>query len=433
VRGRTQERLRAVEGEVGSLLRCATAGFFALSGLLLQFSAARTKNRWFWLAGCFVLACRLLSMQETVQGPAGRRVRLGAGTAGGTWLESGDHFDAIMVNFKSVTSLRSSAAGALGAVRSPTGVDASAAGGAPGLVAVGPGDVPAEEVRSIFISDLHLGSRFSRCEELLDFLLGYQPENLFLVGDFIDGWALERHWYWPAAYSLLLERLVEMSAAGTNVYYTPGNHDDFLRRRQDSPPPLTIRDEFVHTCADGRRMVIIHGDQFDEVESNMRWLSKLGSASYEVMLLGDRVTHRMLGWVGATPKPMSHAVKRIVKKTIQRISGFESRLVKHTREKACDGIICGHIHRPSNQMLGDVQYVNLGDWMENATALVEYLDGRLELLDLRRPKDVDDDELPETQSVRRDPEVVAAAANLVDDLLGDFNGDFNGHGEAAGS
>ncbi len=332
-----------------------------------------------------------------------------------------------MVNFKPVTAFRSSATGVPGNTGGLGNTGVPAPGGALGLVAVGPGEVPAEQVRSIFISDLHLGSRFSRCEELLDFLLGYQPENLFLVGDFIDGWALERHWYWPAAYSLLLERLVEMSAAGTNVYYTPGNHDDFLRRRQASPPPLTIRDEFVHVCADGRRMVIIHGDQFDEVESNMRWLSKLGSASYEVMLLGDKVTHRLLGWVGATPKPMSHAVKRIVKKTIQRVSGFESRLIKHTREKSCDGIICGHIHRPSNQMLEGVQYVNLGDWMENATALVEYVDGRLQLLDLRRPKDAADEELPETESVRRDPEVVAAAAHLVEDLLGDFNG----HGEVA--
>jgi|GEM_PF-38516 len=320
-----------------------------------------------------------------------------------------------MVSSKPVISLRSPADGAVD-------TDGSATSHPLGPVAVGPGEIPAAQVRSIFISDLHLGSRFSRCEELLDFLLAHQPENLFLVGDFIDGWALERQWYWPAAYSLLWERLVEMATAGTSVFYTPGNHDDFLRQRQANSPLLAIQDEFIHTCADGRRMVIIHGDQFDDVESNLRWLSKLGSASYQVMLLGDRVTHRMLGWVGATPKPMSHAVKRLVKQAVQRISRFESRLVQHTRGKSCDGIICGHIHRPTHRMLGDVQYVNLGDWMENATALIEYVDGRLQLLDLRRPKNLTEDVLPETDSVRRDPAVVAVAACLVADLLGDLSG-----------
>jgi UDP-2,3-diacylglucosamine pyrophosphatase LpxH len=291
-----------------------------------------------------------------------------------------------------------------------------------GVTPVAQGNVFDHPVRSIFISDVHLGSHFSRADELLDFLLGQQPENLYLVGDFIDGWALERVWHWPAVYSLLMERLVEMASAGTQLYYTPGNHDDFLRRRQSSPPPLTIHDEFVHTCADGRKLVIIHGDQFDEVETNVRWLSKLGSASYEVMLLGDRVTQGLLGWVGATPKPMSHAVKRVVKRTIQRISGFERKLVEHTRQKSCDGIICGHIHRPSSQMISDVQYINLGDWMENATALVEYLDGRLELLDFRRPKDADGYGPPEDDSARPDPEIVTAAAELTNNLLADLRG-----------
>jgi len=235
-------------------------------------------------------------------------------------------------------------------------------------------------VRSIFISDLHLGSKFCRCEEVLEFLRGHTPDHLFLVGDFIDSWALQRHWHWPEIYTLLLQRVVELSQHGTQVRYTPGNHDDYLRQNFGSRQAVVIHDQFIHTCVDGTRMVVLHGDQFDDVETQAQWLSRVGSKIYDGMLFGDRIIGQTLRTMGLAPKPLSHRVKRLTKKVIQRISGFERRLVVHAKENDCHGIICGHLHRPQDRMLGSIRYINLGDWIENASALIEHSDGRLELL-----------------------------------------------------
>lgn len=236
-------------------------------------------------------------------------------------------------------------------------------------------------VRSIFISDLHLGNRFSKAPEALEFLKRHKPENLYLVGDFIDAWALRRRWHWPQPYDALLNHIASLVDDGTKLFYTPGNHDSFLRGYLVDEPPVRIQDQFVHRCADGRKMVIMHGDQFDRVEGRAQWLSVIGSVLYDGVLYADRAINGVLVSFGLSPRRISGTMKATVKKTVQFISGFEGRVVDHARQARCDGIICGHIHVPRYRMLDEILYINLGDWIENATALVEYGDGRLELLE----------------------------------------------------
>lgn len=236
-------------------------------------------------------------------------------------------------------------------------------------------------VRSIFISDLHLGNRFSKASELLEFLQCHRPENLYLVGDFIDAWALRRRWHWPQPYDALFNRIGELVEGGTNLFYTPGNHDSFLRRFPVDEPPIRIQDQFVHRCVDGRQMVILHGDQFDRVENGAKWLSIVGALCYDAILSIDRTTNRALVSCGLAPRRFSATIKQATKQAVQCFSGFENRLLNHARQARCEVIICGHIHVPRYRMLDEVLYVNLGDWLENTSALVEHIDGRFELLE----------------------------------------------------
>lgn len=242
--------------------------------------------------------------------------------------------------------------------------------------------VGSREVRSIFISDVHLGSRFCRPELVQRFLQDHQPEFLYLVGDFIDGRALKRRWHWPQACTDLLRQVGRMVRSGTQVFYTPGNHDDYLREHLSSEPPLHIQDQFIHRCADGRRLVVLHGDQFDAVEGRAVWLSHLGSVGYEALQATDRVVNLFWRLLSSRPLRISRTVKQTVKKCVQRMSGFEAQVVQHARDHDCQGVVCGHIHVPRYCTIDDVLYINLGDWIENATALVEYMTGELELLHL---------------------------------------------------
>lgn len=272
---------------------------------------------------------------------------------------------------------------------------------------------PGLPVRSIFISDLHLGSHFCRCRDLTAFLSDHQPENLFLVGDFIDGWALQRQWHWPEVYRPLLQRIAQLADLGTRIYYTPGNHDDYLRQNLGRRQSIIVRDEFVHTCVDGTRMLVIHGDQFDDVESRAQRLSRVGAKIYEAMLFGDRVVAHICRVVRYKPKPLSHRIKQGVKHIVGRVSGFERRLAEHAEQNGCSVVVCGHLHRPQDRMLGSTRYVNLGDWIENASALVEHVDGRLELLRSAVPPYCVN-RIPVT------PRMVAVADQLTADLLDDL-------------
>ena len=249
-------------------------------------------------------------------------------------------------------------------------------------------------VRTVFVSDIHLGCRHAQAAAFLEFLESVEPRQLYLVGDFIDGWKLRRRWRWDPIYSRILLRLSEMAHGGTRLFFTPGNHDDFMRepilREVVSRGLVRIRDEFVHCLADGRRFLVLHGDRFDTVECGAKWLSVLATIAYDGLLTANSLVSR-IGRVfsrrdrggGGKPFALGAAVKRSVKRIVTYISRFEDRLVDHAVAQQCAGIICGHIHTPALVQRDKVMYCNTGDWVENCTALVEHESGRLELFAYR--------------------------------------------------
>ncbi|HMP03225.1 MAG TPA: UDP-2,3-diacylglucosamine diphosphatase [Gemmatales bacterium] len=241
--------------------------------------------------------------------------------------------------------------------------------------------------RSVFISDVHLGCRYAAADSLLHFLKESTPAHLYLVGDIVDGWRLKRRWYWPPVYNLIVKRLFKLMKRGTKIYYTPGNHDEFLRDLIDDLGGIRIQDEFIHTAADGRRYLIIHGDQFDAAVRHARWLSLIGDVSYDALLVLNQWFNRLRRRVGMGYWSLSGAIKKKVKKATCFISNYEELLGKHALARGCDGVICGHIHTPKIVTLASgAIYCNAGDWVESCTGLVEHENGRLELI--YRPHEV---------------------------------------------
>jgi UDP-2,3-diacylglucosamine pyrophosphatase LpxH len=236
------------------------------------------------------------------------------------------------------------------------------------------------DVRSLFVSDLHLGCRHAHAAEFLDFLSLWRPERLFLVGDVIDGWKLRRSLAWQQIYNDILARLFELADRGTEIIYTPGNHDAFLRQFAWNFPFIRMVDEEVIELEDGRTFLVTHGDRFDVVECTAGWVSVAASVGYDALLSANR----WCSWYRRQPRAGTYAfsgrVKRHVKQLVRYISDFEHRLAAHARERGCDGVICGHIHTPLVSEIEGVTYVNTGDWVENCTAVVETMTGELELV-----------------------------------------------------
>ncbi len=235
-------------------------------------------------------------------------------------------------------------------------------------------------VRSLFVSDIHLGCRHAHVAEFLDFLDRYQPEQIFIVGDFIDWWKLRRSHAWQQVFNDILARLYAMSARGTQIYYTPGNHDAFLRLFSWNFPFVTIADEFIIRLADGRRFLVTHGDKFDRVECAAGWVSAIASVAYDGLLSLNRLVNAWRKIRAGNTYGFSNSVKRTVKHLVRYISDFERRLARHARQQGCDGVICGHIHAPTVADIFGIEYCNTGDWVENCTAFVEYDSGVLQLI-----------------------------------------------------
>ena len=239
-------------------------------------------------------------------------------------------------------------------------------------------------MRTVFVSDIHLGCRHSQATAFLKFLNSIEPRQLYLVGDFIDGWKLRRQWRWNSVYSKILLRLCEMAHGGTRIYFTPGNHDDFLRepviREVVSMGVVKIRDEFIHHTADGRRFMVLHGDRFDSIETGARWVSVLATIAYDSLLAANALVSRMRGTKVRHQYSLGATVKRSVKQIVKFISEFESRLIAHAEENGCAGVICGHIHTPTMMARDGMMYLNSGDWVENCTAIIEEESGHLELV-----------------------------------------------------
>ena len=234
-------------------------------------------------------------------------------------------------------------------------------------------------VRTAFVSDVHLGSRYCQADRFLAFLEQHEIDELYLVGDFIDGWRLRCTWRWPEVYHRIFHRLLEMHAEGTKLFYTPGNHDDFLRHYLRNFGFINIQDEFVHAAQDGRRFMVMHGDRFDEVEQTCQWLSITGAKLYEFLLWTNYRINSFRRLLGMNEWHYCGAVKMSFKGAVNFISDFEAKIARHARNRGCDAVICGHIHAPVIQDLEEITYCNTGDWVEHCTALLEHEDGSWEL------------------------------------------------------
>ena len=235
--------------------------------------------------------------------------------------------------------------------------------------------------RSVFISDFHLGTKGSKAEILLDFIKQTESDYLYLVGDIFDGWQLKKNWYWPQAHNDVIQKLLRKARKGTKVFYIPGNHDEFARGYVgNNVGGIEVLNELVHTTADGKRLLVLHGDQFDGVVKFNRWLAVLGSHAYEFSMFLNHHYNVVRRWFGMPYWSLSAYLKHRVKNAIAYITEFESAVAQEARHRHCDGILCGHIHKAEMRTIEGVQYVNSGDWVESCTAIVEHADGRLELI-----------------------------------------------------
>ena len=235
--------------------------------------------------------------------------------------------------------------------------------------------------RSIWISDVHLGTKGSKAEYLADFLKHNDCETLYLVGDIIDGWRMKNKAYWPQAHINVIRRILTRAKRGTNVVYVTGNHDEFLRRYSGmSFGNIHLVDEYVHKTPDGKKFWVIHGDAFDGVVCNQKWLALLGDWAYETLLKVNVVFNRLRHAMGMDYWSLSAYLKYRVKQAVNFISSYEQTLAAECKKRDLDGVICGHIHHPEVTMIDDIQYGNSGDWVESCSALVEDFTGNLEIL-----------------------------------------------------
>lgn len=229
-----------------------------------------------------------------------------------------------------------------------------------------------------------MGIKYSRVDELIKFLKENECDTLYLVGDIIDGWALKRKWFWNNDYNLLIQKLLRKSRHGTRIVYLTGNHDEFLRFF-DIPTMfgnIEIKNEVIHTTINGDKYLIIHGDKFDGILASAPWISYVGSLLYDIVLwISDKVNYarRKLGleyW------SLSHLIKHSVKESVGFMTKFETILVAEARRQSCDGVISGHIHNACYKNIDGIEYYNCGSFLENCNAVVEHVDGRLEVLNI---------------------------------------------------
>jgi UDP-2,3-diacylglucosamine pyrophosphatase LpxH len=236
------------------------------------------------------------------------------------------------------------------------------------------------QLRSVFISDVHLGSKDSRTAELLQFLASVEVDYLFLVGDFIDFWSLRRSFYWPQQHSDVLRAILGKARDGTQVVYIPGNHDEDMREFCGSVfGNVQIRRQYVHATADGRELLVMHGDEFDATVKCSRWLAWLGSGAYGFALLLNRVVNACRRLFGLPHWSLARYLKLRLRHAARYMEAFEHAAARAAAQQELDGIVCGHIHRAEMREIDGVLYCNDGDWIESCTAMVEDSSGRISL------------------------------------------------------
>ena len=235
--------------------------------------------------------------------------------------------------------------------------------------------------RALFISDVHLGTKGCQAERLLDFLREYDAETIYLVGDIVDGWALKGGWYWPQPHNDVVQKLLRKARKGARVVYVPGNHDEVLRNFYGTHfGGIEVVKDATHEGADGRRYLVTHGDQFDLVVQNARWLALLGDKAYDLAIHINRIFNGIRRRLGFPYWSLSKWAKLKVKNAVNYIGDFEKTLAAEAERFHADGVICGHIHHAADHEQFGVRYLNCGDWVESCTAIVEHMDGRFEIV-----------------------------------------------------
>ncbi len=242
--------------------------------------------------------------------------------------------------------------------------------------------LPKRRFRSLWISDLHLGTPGCQANALLDFLRRTECETLFLVGDIVDGWQLRRSWFWPQAHNDVVQKLLRKARKGTRVVFVPGNHDEFARRYiGHNFGGIDVVDEWLHVTADGKRLWVTHGDLYDGVIQCAKWLAHVGDHVYEFMLRLNAKLNSLRARAGLPYWSLSRYLKLKVKRAVSYVGAFEETLAREAKRRGADGVVCGHIHHAELRTIDGILYANDGDWVESLTALAEHADGRLEILE----------------------------------------------------
>lgn len=239
----------------------------------------------------------------------------------------------------------------------------------------------AQRLKTLFISDVHLGTRSCRADALLDFLKHHDAEEIYLVGDIVDFWRVKRGPVWPQSHNDVLQKLLRKVRKGTRIVFIPGNHDEGLRDFCGTRfGGIEIVRDAIHVTADGRRLLVMHGDEFDVVMRYARWLAFLGDRSYELALWLNNPLNRVRRRLGFGFWSLSAYLKYRVKSAVNFIGEFEEMLASEARRRNVDGIVCGHIHHAADRIIDGVRYLNCGDWVESCTALTESYDGTIDVV-----------------------------------------------------
>ena len=239
----------------------------------------------------------------------------------------------------------------------------------------------ARRYRTIWISDIHLGTKGCKAAFLHDFLKQHDCDFLYLVGDIVDLWRMRRSWYWEQSHNNVVQAVLKKAKKGTSVIYVPGNHDEGARQYCNIEfGEIRFLKEAVHRTADGKRLLVIHGDEFDGIVKYARWLAVLGDVAYNFALVLNHWFNRVRNLLGYRYWSLSAYLKHRVKNAVAYIGEFEHSLSEEARRRGFDGVVCGHIHRAEIRDIGGILYCNDGDWVESCTALVEHYDGQLEIV-----------------------------------------------------
>ena len=237
------------------------------------------------------------------------------------------------------------------------------------------------QFETIWISDIHLGSKGAKAIELLHFLSITNSKKLYLVGDIIDCWRLRKRWYWPQEHNDVMAKILEKSRAGTEVIYIPGNHDDLIRQFVEHKfGEIQIVMDDVHTTKKGEKIWVMHGDLFDSIIQHVRWLAFIGDGLYTLLLGFNGILNAIRRLSRLEYWSLSKFLKHKVKQAVSFLSAFESGIINETKKRGCDGVICGHIHKAEIKLIEGMIYANDGDWVESKTALIEDSNGNISLI-----------------------------------------------------